>query len=87
MGRDDVLQMLQDQPFHPFRILLSTELIYEIRHPDLVYVGRSALFIGVPPVGHNDLFGKHGRVALLHVVRLEPMPIPTPPSRTVPSLN
>jgi hypothetical protein len=73
MGRDDMMQTLQEQPFQPFRIHLSTGLIYEISHPDVVFVGRSVIHIGVPPAGHSGVFGRPEKVSLIHIVRLEPV--------------
>lgn len=86
MGRDDVLRVLLERSFQPFRMHLSTGIVYEIRHPDLIYVGRSALLVGVPPVGQSGVFGKQDTLALLHLVRFEPIEIPASPG-IVPSRN
>ena len=73
MRPDDIRQLLQRQPFEAFRIFLVDGTTYDIRDPDLIVVGRSALEIGFPaarlskPLLHREVL-----VALLHVTRLEP---------------
>jgi hypothetical protein len=74
MRPDDIRQFLRRQPFEPFRICLLDGTTYDIRHPDLVAVGRSTLEIGSPaaqlplPIVHREVL-----VALLHITRLEPI--------------
>ena len=48
MRPDDIRQFLRRRPFEPFRICLVDGTTYDVRHPDLVALGRSALEIGFP---------------------------------------
>ncbi len=41
MRPDDVLQMLRNRPFEPFRIHMSDGSEYVIRHPELSLVERT----------------------------------------------
>ncbi len=59
-------------PFTPFRIQLSTGETFDVRHPDLIMVGKRTAIIGFS----NDptpLYDRAVTVALLHIVRLEPL--------------
>jgi hypothetical protein len=40
MSAREVLDYVKDQPFRPFRILMNSGRSYEIRHPEMVRVGR-----------------------------------------------
>jgi len=75
MRPDDVLRELRRQPFVPLLVRLSNGQEYTVSHPDLVFVGRSTMYIGTPasdlPPGvfdHNEI------VSLLHVVQIVPLP-------------
>ena len=46
--RDQILQLLRQRPFVPFRLRLSNGIVHEIRHPDLMMVSPSYLVVGVP---------------------------------------
>ncbi len=50
MRPDDIVEMLQQRPFQPFRVYLSDGTVYEIRHAELVKVGRSKAMIFFPTV-------------------------------------
>lgn len=83
MRPPDVRRLLRQQPFEPFRLCLVDGTAYEIRHPDLVMVERSTLAVAgtvanLPlPVAGRDVI-----VALLHVLRMEPIEQapPAPPA-------
>jgi hypothetical protein len=75
MRPEDVLTELRRQPFVPLIIRLSNGREYLIRHPDLVFVGRSTLNIGttapdLPP----NVFDHYDIVFLLHVAQIAPAP-------------
>jgi hypothetical protein len=74
MRPEDVLVELRRQPFVPLLFRLSNGQEYTVRHPDLVFVGRSSLNIGTPapdlPLGVHDHYEV---VSLLHVAQIVPM--------------
>jgi hypothetical protein len=80
MRPNDILAVLRRQPFEPFRLCLVEGSSYEIRHPDQIVVGRSALTMA-GTVAHlpEPLADRDVIVALLHISRLEPIE-PLPPA-------
>jgi hypothetical protein len=86
MRPDDVRDRLRVEPFEPFRIRLSNGSTYDVRHPDLVWVGRSAVLVGAADPGHApDLFDRYTTVSLLHVAELEPIQPSSPPGTNGPA--
>jgi hypothetical protein len=77
-----VLTWVRAAPFQPFRITLNSGRRYDIRHPEMVRVGRSYInifsFAGEPADPHE----KMEMVSLLLVERIEPLgaPSPAPPA-------
>jgi hypothetical protein len=47
MRYQDLLRRVKKQPFRPFRVHVSDGAIYEVRHPDLLMVGRRMAVIGI----------------------------------------
>jgi hypothetical protein len=77
MRPDDVIEMLRERPFRPFRFYLSDGTVYEIRHAELVKVGRTKILIFFPVVDDPyAVFERYVSVSLLHITRLEPVPPP-----------
>jgi len=74
MQPEDVRQFVRQQPFQPFRVTLTDGRAYEVRHPELVAVGRSSLFIGFPrPDDPEPVYDHYVVVSLLHVMQLQPV--------------
>jgi len=72
MRPDDLLQLLRQRPFVPFRLHLSNGRVFEIRHPDQAIVMRSRVVIGA---GSGDDLPDHlEHVALVHIVQIEELP-------------
>jgi hypothetical protein len=74
MRPDDLLEYLREKPFQPFRIHLSDGTVYEVRHPELVKVGRSKAEVYFPERDepHAVVIGRES-IALVHITRLEPL--------------
>jgi hypothetical protein len=72
---EDILARMQEHPFRPVRIIVSEGLRHDIYHPDLVLVGQRDLIIGFPASENASLYDRTVRVALIHVVALEDIPI------------
>lgn len=68
---EDIQKRLHERPFKPFRIVGSEGLSFDIRHPDLVFVGRHDLMIGTPDKKTPTIYDQVTRLALVHVVALE----------------
>lgn len=43
MRPDDIRDFLQKKPFQPFKVTLTDGRTYEVRHPELAMVARSAV--------------------------------------------
>ena len=78
MPPEALIQALRQRPFVPFRLHVSDGSLYEIRHPDLVWVAPGYVVIGLPPVvPHPVTIERHEVVAISHITRLEPIPVAT----------
>ena len=74
MRPQDILKYLRRQPFQPFRLCLSDGRSFEVRHPEMAMVGRSAVIIGIPASNEEELIYDHSiDCALMHITTLEPI--------------
>lgn len=76
---EEIQARLREKPFRPLRIMVSEGQQFEIRHPDLVLVGRRDLTIGFAAPNHPTIYDRVTRVALVHVVALEDLPVTASP--------
>ncbi len=74
MTSEELQTIARRQPFEPFRVILTTGETYDIRHPDLIMVGRRSATIGVTKKPDRTVYGVTIQVDLLHVVGFESMP-------------
>ncbi len=74
MSHIDVSQALRRRPFEPFRIQVADGTTYDVRHPELVLVGLSALNIGIQAAGQSyPVYERMETISLGHVVKLLPL--------------
>jgi hypothetical protein len=73
MRPDDLLEWIHAVPFQPFRIYLNSGRTYEIRHPEMLRVGRSTVnifsFYGGPAGPYESM----EMASLLLIERIEPL--------------
>src|SRR5208283_3130214 len=66
---DDLLTWVREVPFRPFRMCLNSGQTYEIRHPEMLKVGRSSVniysYVGKP----EDPYEQMEMVGLLLIER------------------
>jgi hypothetical protein len=74
MNHEELLDVSRRQPFLPFRLVLTTGEKYDIRHPDLIMVGRRSAIVGVSNEPERTVYDRAIRVDLLHVVAIEELP-------------
>ena len=78
MRPDDLLTWTRATPFVPFRIRLNSGRMFEIRHPEMLRVGRSAAniytFAGEPA----DPFERMDMVSLVLIESVEPVELTHP---------
>jgi hypothetical protein len=72
---EDIQARLRQKPFRPTRIIVSEGLRYDIHHPELVLVGKRDITIGSPAKDNPSVYDQVTRVALVHVVALEDLPV------------
>jgi hypothetical protein len=72
---ESIQSRLRERPFRPLRIVVSEGQQFNIHHPDLVLVGHRDLMIGLPRDATSSIYDRVTRVALVHVVVLEDLPV------------
>jgi hypothetical protein len=77
MPPDEIKEKLRHRPFEPFRLFLDDGTAYEIRHPELLLVGRRSAVIGLTDKPAEGLYDRYITVALLHITCLEPLDVAT----------
>ena len=75
MPPQPLLQALRQRPFVPFRLHVSDGTSYEIKHPDLLWLGPGYAIVGLAPATPQPglMIERHEVVDLEHVTRLEPL--------------
>ncbi len=73
MAPTELRDLLRQNPFEPFRIVLSDGAAFDIRHPDLLWVGQQTAYVGLIGEPGQTFFERSLRVDLWHVVRVEPL--------------
>lgn len=74
MTQEELYEFARKQPFQPFRVILTTGDTYDIRHPDLIMVGRRSAIIGVTKKPNATVYDRTIKVDLPHVVTIEELP-------------
>jgi len=68
-------EMLPRRPFQPVKLSLSSGQSFEVRHPEMAFLTRTSILIGVD-FAKDGVPAEFKIVSLLHVVSLEPLPAP-----------
>lgn len=76
MTQEELHEAARRQLFEPFRLVLTAGATYDIRHPDLIMVGRRSAVIGIAKEPTGTVYDRTLKVDLLHVVGIEELPIP-----------
>jgi hypothetical protein len=71
---EEIQKRLREQPFRPLRIIASEGLRYDVRHPDLVFVGERDMMIGHPSSDNSTIYDQVTRLAYIHLVAIEDIP-------------
>ena len=72
----EVLGHVTAEPFRPFRIHTASGRTFEVRHPEVVQVGRSTLTIFAPLADVADANGPWDKLSLLLIESIEPLDAP-----------
>ncbi len=64
--------LLKAQPFRPFRVIMSSGESYEVRHPEMAWLTRTDLLVGLDET-RDGVPGRFRICSLLHVTTIEPV--------------
>ncbi len=68
----ELRELLDQRPFEPIRLHISSGQTVDIKHPEMAFVTRSLVFVGV--TDSDDRVADYGIFYnLLHVVKIEPL--------------
>ncbi len=67
MNADTIREWLNRRPFEPFELRLSSGERYEVRHPELVAIGKNRIAIG------DDEADRFVHVVLIHINSIQPL--------------
>ncbi|HKI30440.1 MAG TPA: hypothetical protein VKA46_01015 [Gemmataceae bacterium] len=73
MPLEDVLALLRRRPFVPFVLHLTDGTSHEVRHPEMLMPGARSLVLGIPGDPAVPVYARTETIALVHVVRLQPL--------------
>ena len=64
--------LLTQRPFRPFRLVMSSGQSYEVRHPEMAWLTRTDILVGI---GETDegVPAEFRICSLLHVTTIEPV--------------
>jgi hypothetical protein len=63
--------LLNERPFKPFRIVMSSGLSYEVRHPEMAWLTKTDILVGLEEEDH--LPTRFKICPMLHVTAVEPL--------------
>ncbi len=77
MTPKEVVNIVLAEPFRPFRINMASGKTYEIRHPEIVQVGKSNLTIFTPLLDDEDAEGNQlwKKISLMFIESIEPLDV------------
>lgn len=70
-------ERMEEKPFRPFRIKMSSGDVYDVKNHDSAWVLRNAIEIGLDP-DSDGLVSLVRRCAILHIASLEEIPASKP---------
>ena len=73
MAPEELRDAIRQQPFEPFRLVLTDGAGYDVRHPDLLWVGKRTAMVGLTGDPAQTFYERAVRIDLLHISRLEPL--------------
>jgi hypothetical protein len=78
MGSQDLKTELKKEPFLPFRIVTTSGKTYDVteKDRDMLMVLKRVVIIGLRVAENDPDFDRYEVVSLVHIVRLEPIPVP-----------
>lgn len=72
MTTDGYRNLLRRQPFQPFRLVMSSGKSYEVRHPEMAWILKNDILVGVN-VADDGYAQEFDICPLFHVASVEPI--------------
>jgi hypothetical protein len=72
-----VLDFVTAEPFRPFRLFMPSGRTFEVRHPEMVRVGRSLVTVHMKPEGESSTSERWQEVSLMLLESIEPLKVQT----------
>lgn len=80
MSVQDFRDLLKAQPFHAFRLIMSSGKSYEVRHPEMAFLSKTSIYVGVD-IAEDDVPADYRMCSLLHVAAVEPLDVAAGPKQ------
>lgn len=65
-------ELMTQRPFQPFRLVMSSGNTYEVRHPEMAWLTRSDILVGIDQTD-DGVPAEFKICSLLHVSAIEPL--------------
>jgi hypothetical protein len=65
-------ELLTNRPFRPFRLVMSSGQTYEVRHPEMAWLTRTSILVGIDDTDEG-VPAEFKICSLLHVTAVEPL--------------
>jgi hypothetical protein len=66
----ELLSYIKAKPFRPFRVHMASGEMFDIRHPELVRVGRNSLMLFTLVSEHPEIFDRWETISLMLMERI-----------------
>lgn len=70
-------ELLTRQPFRPFKLVMSSGRTYEVRHPEMAWLTRTSILVGIDQTDEG-VPAEFKICSLLHVTAVEPLAVAEP---------
>ena len=77
MAPREVINHVFAEPFRPFRVHTASGRDFEVKHPELVSVGKTNMTIFAPTADEPDAKEDWIKLSLMLIESIEPMEIPS----------
>lgn len=77
MTVDAFRRLLDQRPFKPFRLVMSSGKAYEVRHPEMAWMTKTDILVGID-VADDGLPADFDICPLFHVATIETIASDTP---------
>jgi hypothetical protein len=69
----EVMTHVTAEPFRPFRIHTASGRTFDVRHPEVVQVGRTTLTLSIPLADIPEAQGLWHKLSLMLIESIEPL--------------